>query len=148
MQMASERLLETEKIGVVNPSEGIVDFQLIEYEGETGIDPERVKAFVVHITELYTVLASFYKSRITSPSDILTLVAAFSLDSCPKKKLLRPLGLLLTSGSIESGFGNTIRMTGNWSRSQKPSMSLRNYISRFRTAQSHQKMAEFSRNER
>ena len=57
MQITSDRLLEKEKIGDIDPSEEIVEFQLIEYEGETGIDPQRLKAFVDGVTELYTVVA-------------------------------------------------------------------------------------------
>jgi hypothetical protein len=52
-----EQLLETEKIGTVAPSEGIVEVELITYADEDGLSPLRLEKFIPAIVELHTNLA-------------------------------------------------------------------------------------------
>ena len=54
MQLACEGLLEESKIGKINPSEGILELELIEYADEVGISPKRLEVFVRSIRELHT----------------------------------------------------------------------------------------------
>jgi hypothetical protein len=61
-------LLEKEKVGLVEPSDGILELELIEYADESGISPKRLEVFVASITELHTDLALIHEI----PSDRLT----------------------------------------------------------------------------
>jgi hypothetical protein len=60
MQVAARQLLSEEKVGQLNPSEGIVELELIEYADEVGTSPKRLEMFIKSITKLHMVLALLF----------------------------------------------------------------------------------------
>jgi hypothetical protein len=56
MESASRHLLAEEKIGHIDPSEGIVELELIEYADEVGISPKRLEIFIASVKDLHTSL--------------------------------------------------------------------------------------------
>jgi hypothetical protein len=63
MQSTSKRLLEEEKVGKTQDSEGLVELDLIEYDGERGIPAARFQAFVSTVIELHLCLSYIYGLR-------------------------------------------------------------------------------------
>jgi hypothetical protein len=57
LQNAATQLLEKEKIGEVNPSDEILELELIEYADEVGISPKRLQIFASSITNLHDHIA-------------------------------------------------------------------------------------------
>jgi len=55
-------LLEKEKVGSVEPSQGILELELIEYADDVGISPKRLEIFVASVTELHTDIAIIHGS--------------------------------------------------------------------------------------
>jgi hypothetical protein len=53
------KLLEKEKVGTVEPSDGIVELELADYD-EKGIEPERLKQLIITVTDLHTNLARIH----------------------------------------------------------------------------------------
>jgi hypothetical protein len=52
-------LLETEKVGKVEPEDGIVALELVDYDGK-GIEPERLKLLAATVRQLHTNLARIH----------------------------------------------------------------------------------------
>jgi hypothetical protein len=68
MDNAANSLLAKEKIGQVNPSEQVLELELIEYADETGISPQRIQIFVSSVTQLHknlTIIHGIRSDRLT-----------------------------------------------------------------------------------
>lgn len=52
----SRNLLESEKVGEIPKAEGIIELQLVDYEGQ-GVEPERLSAVALTLSRLYKDLA-------------------------------------------------------------------------------------------
>ena len=57
MASTSRELLENEKIGQVDASQGILELELIEYTDEEGIAPKRLEVFISCVTRLHADVA-------------------------------------------------------------------------------------------
>jgi hypothetical protein len=57
LESAASQLLEKDKIGAVNPSDGILELELIEYADEVGISPRRLQVFASSVTNLHEHIA-------------------------------------------------------------------------------------------
>jgi hypothetical protein len=64
----SKNLLEEEKVGTVDPANGIVELEIIEYADEEGVSAKRMTVFVSTVTELHMSLAIV----LGTPTDALT----------------------------------------------------------------------------
>jgi hypothetical protein len=57
LERAASQLLEKEKIGNVNPSDGILELELVEYSDEVGISPRRLQVFALSVSNLHDHIA-------------------------------------------------------------------------------------------
>lgn len=59
LELTCRRLLESEKLGAVEPNEEILQLELADYDGK-GIEPERLRLLVTTVRELHTNLSRLF----------------------------------------------------------------------------------------